>query len=160
MLAPPKLRPLAQLILTLLTIHMTASDLSSTPAIVRAPTAPILSTLEDDHDVPRAVVQGVIDLFGEVDGEWKCQVRRLVAQIGLAMLQALPAAGESVDAFLSDWRAEVGDMWDELVDVTLLEVRVCLSPSFSSSSAVAVRPDAPGHTQRSARNGFFINRRQ
>ena len=122
MLAPPRLRPLAQLILTLLTIHMTSSDLTSSPAIVKCPTGPVLSTLEDDHDVPRAVVQGVIDLFGEVDGEWKCDVRRLVAQIGLGLVQALPAQGVSVDKFLSDWKAEVGDMWEGLVDLKLLEV--------------------------------------
>ena len=123
MLPSTHLQPLLNLVLTLLTIHMTSTGLEQSPPYVIAPTAPILKTLNEDHDVPIDVVSGVLDLFGQVTGdEWKCDIKRVVGEMGMGMVQRLPSAGRRLDAFLGEWKAEVGEMWTDLVDIKLLEV--------------------------------------
>lgn len=128
MLLPPlKLYPLLSLVLTLLTIHNTTTDYSkgsTASSQTKAPVQPILQALENDHDVPRAIAKGVLDLFGQVDAEdtWNCDVGGLVRETGRGLLTELGATEQRLNQFLERWRAEVGDTWEHLVDMKLLEV--------------------------------------
>jgi sister chromatid cohesion protein DCC1 len=123
MLPSAQLQPLLNLILTLLTIHMTSTGLEQSPPYVISPSAPILKTLNEDHDVPMPIITGVLDLFGQVqEDEWKCDIKRVVGEMGMGIVQSLPGNSKRLDAFLGDWKAEVGEMWAELVDIKLLEV--------------------------------------
>lgn len=125
MLPSTSLRPLLVLILTLLTIHATQTDLKSTRPMAKAPLTPIENALVEDHEVSLPIVRGVVDLFGEVDaGEWTCNVQRMVQEVGKAMLAVLPGKGKPLDTFLSEWRTEVGESWAECVDINLLQVRL------------------------------------
>lgn len=123
MLPSLHLQPLLNLVLTLLTIHMTSTGLEQSPPFVISPVEPVFKTLEKDHDVETTLIHGVLDLFGEVkEDEWKCDIRRVVGETGMGMIQSLPAQGKRLDTFMGEWKAEVGEMWAELVDVALLEV--------------------------------------
>ncbi len=121
LLPPKELAPLLCLFLTLLTIH--ATELSSSTA----PVGPIPKALEEDHDVPSDLARAVMGLFGELDGEtWEADTRRMVGEVGKGLLAGLKPKGRAVDSFMSDWREQVGEAWEALVDLKLLEVRVLL----------------------------------
>ena len=123
MLPSAELLPLLNLVLTLLTIHMSSTGLEQSPPFVIAPVEPIAEALDQDHEVVHTVSSGVLDLFGEIeDGGWKCDIRRVVCEVGMGLVQILPAKGKRLDAFVGEWKTEVGEMWSDLVDIALLEV--------------------------------------
>lgn len=123
LLPSTSLKPLLNLLLTLLTVHSTETDLGADQPAAHAPRDRIEDALAEDHDVPRAIAAGVLDLFGTTLGsEWVCDIRRAVKEIGRGILPSLPARGKPLDAFLAEWRGEVGEAWEDCVDVKLLEV--------------------------------------
>lgn len=73
-----------------------------------------------------------MDLFGEVVHEekeevWKADVRGMVREVGRGLLEGLSSEGRRKDLFEADWREAVGDTWEGLVDLKLLEVGSPLS---------------------------------
>ena len=129
LLPSDKLVPVLSLILTLLSIHSTdqthtTDTTNHTSKTCIVPTGPIISTLHDDHDCPGGIIEGILDLFGSVDGErWTCDVTRVVGDIGNGLLQGV-SGRIPLDEFMRRWKAEVGDMWSDLVDAQLLQVSI------------------------------------
>ena len=114
-----ELAPLLSLLLALLTIHTTAADPSK--AIARE--QPIVDALHDNHDVPPELTKAVMGIFGELEGDrWRVAVVRMVGEVGKGLLAGLPSEGKAVNIFMAEWKEQVGEMWDELVDLKLLEV--------------------------------------
>jgi sister chromatid cohesion protein DCC1 len=104
-----------------------------------APCEPILQALEVDHRVSREVSKGVLTLFGEVvdsDGlqSWKCNINRVVRELGIGLLHALGVRSISrssanpqhkqqpSDAFVDEWKEQVGETWADLVNLKTLDV--------------------------------------
>lgn len=119
LLLPPKeLAPLLCLLLTLLTIHATINLPS-----VEAPVKPIITALDEDHDVTPDLASAVLRLFGDVEEEvWRPDTQRMVGEVGRGFLMGLKSAGTAINVFTSEWKEQVGETWEELVDVKLLEV--------------------------------------
>lgn len=93
-LEPTSLYPLLSIILSLLTVHQTSKSLTDAVAVATAPSEAILQSLEDDHGVSRHVSAGVLGLFGDVlvendDEVWRCDLRRIVREVGIGLLYAL-----------------------------------------------------------------------
>jgi sister chromatid cohesion protein DCC1 len=119
-LPTPKLAPLLSILLTLLTIH---SSIQLNKPTGNTPTAPIMKALEEDHDVPASLGTAVLTLFGKLEGGiWEADTSGMVREIGKGMLESVQA-GKSSEEFLNEWKAAVGESWEELVDISLLEVR-------------------------------------
>lgn len=123
MLPSIHLQPLLSLILNLLTIHATTTNFKSDPPAATSPYKPIVESLVENHSVTGQIASRVISLFGEIEGDnWNCDVKRVVGDIGKGLVQLIPAKGQSVDMFLMKWKEAVGETWEELTDLSLLEV--------------------------------------
>ena len=149
MLPPKELAPLLCLMLTLLTIHAP----STTQAKVEAPLRPLLQALEVDHDVPSELSSAVMDLFGEVESGaqlWRADVSRMVAEVGRGLLAVLNPSGNtgsqgrSLDAFISEWREQVGETWQESTELKLLEVSTSTHNSASPTLETILTPYEKG----------------
>ncbi|KAK8858758.1 hypothetical protein IAR55_002987 [Kwoniella newhampshirensis] len=133
LLPPALLKELLTILLSLLTIH-------STTSATTCPTAPIIESLEEDHDLPPPLTREVLNLFGVVEGEqWEADVKGIVREVGRGLLVALKG-DKKRDDFLEEWKGEVGESWAEVVDLTLLEGEYLLNPAppsaFNSASPV------------------------
>ncbi|WWD18653.1 hypothetical protein CI109_103106 [Kwoniella shandongensis] len=136
LLPPAPLKDLLTILLSLLTIHYTTS-------LTTSPIAPIVESLEEDHDIPLSLSQAVLNLFGTIEGEtWEADAKGLVREVGRGLLVSLRGEKKR-DDFLEEWKAEVGETWAEHVDLTLLEGDYLLSPpplsalsSFKSPSPI------------------------
>lgn len=126
LLPATKLSPLLSILFMLLTIHTPQSSYSD-PSKATAPSGPILRSLEDDHEVPRDLGEALLGLFGGVqsdtpDRTWRADVQGMVREVGRGLLEGMTGEADS-EAFMQDWRAAVGDTWEDLADLKLLEVR-------------------------------------
>lgn len=89
-LPPVQLSELLALVLSLLTIHSDGKVGTERDDRVRIPCAPVVDTLAGDHDVPRDIGTGVMDLFGEVeDTQWFCNITHVVQEVGRGLLVGL-----------------------------------------------------------------------
>ena len=86
-----ELRPIAPshltTILELLLTNLVSLSLSHTAA----PVSPLLSALEDDHDIRREVTRQVMSWFGRLDddnGRWEMDADAVVREVGLGILCA------------------------------------------------------------------------
>ncbi|WVQ96516.1 hypothetical protein IAU59_003621 [Kwoniella sp. CBS 9459] len=155
LLLPPKaLKELLTLLLSLLTIHHTHP---SSPNI--APAKAIIDALTNEYDVPSQLCRPVLNLFGEhelsaprsptseahqqqaeekkeeeeEEEEWKADVQAIVRQVGNGLL--IGVKDRRSDEFVEEWKAEVGDMWADNVDLKLLEGEHLLTPPPASISS-------------------------
>ena len=90
---------------------------------------PLLSALEDEHDIRRDVARQVMAWFGRIseDGStWAMDVDAVVRDVGLGILRAHHNEPTPDDAFLEQWRKAVGDTFAEKVSLTLLLVRMAV----------------------------------
>ena len=119
-LPPVRLRELLSIMLALLAVqHIGAA---STP-VVSVVAEPIIAALEEDHDVEPSLASEVMGLFGDREGtQWTADVRGMVRGIGIGRLEAMNGP-QAMAKFLLEWRNEVGETWEELVHIDLLEVR-------------------------------------
>ncbi|KJA30199.1 hypothetical protein HYPSUDRAFT_125678 [Hypholoma sublateritium FD-334 SS-4] len=84
----------------------------------------LTSALADDHEVPRMISTQIMSWFGELkDGRWKMDVEAVVRQVGLGILRNHRASHEPVpeDELLSMWKGQIGDTFESVVSVKLLE---------------------------------------
>ena len=86
-----ELRPIAPshltTILELLLTNLVSLSLSHTAA----PISPLISALEDDHDIRREVTRQVMSWFGRLDddnGTWEMDADAVVREVGLGILRA------------------------------------------------------------------------
>lgn len=79
-IAPSYLTRLLELILNLLISQSMKHDAT--------PIEDLLTTLADDHDVPRAVSEQIITWFGDTkDGKWRMDILAIVKEIGHGILR-------------------------------------------------------------------------
>ncbi|KZO98809.1 hypothetical protein CALVIDRAFT_561751 [Calocera viscosa TUFC12733] len=113
-LPPSQLSMILEAILT----SMVARSFS--PKHVRL--AEFLDAMEDDHDLPRDVIRGVIAWYGDVSEErWRADMASLVREIGLGLLMDLRDNTMSEADFFNLWEKKVGDSFANEISMDLLE---------------------------------------
>ncbi|RPD63626.1 hypothetical protein L227DRAFT_591615 [Lentinus tigrinus ALCF2SS1-6] len=118
-----ELRPIARSHLTTILELILTNLVSLSLPHAAAPIATLLSALEDEHDIRRAVSRQVLKWFGRVDeyrGTWEMDVDAVIREVGLGLLRAYRDEPTYDGAFLAQWRKAVGDTFEDKVSLTLL----------------------------------------
>ncbi|KAJ9107957.1 hypothetical protein QFC20_003642 [Naganishia adeliensis] len=143
-LLPTKhLFPLLSTALQLLTIHSLdplshAAQRRPTTNTRRAPAGPIVEHLETEYsvepDITRAVMRLCGDLQDSTDEVWTADLERIVKEVGKGLL-SLESAHEppTRDGFLKKWREQVGEEYEHVLDLSLLEGEYLLRDPLNST---------------------------
>ncbi|KAI0743367.1 sister chromatid cohesion protein Dcc1 [Daedaleopsis nitida] len=120
-----ELRPIARSHLTTILELILTNLVSLSFSHAAAPVATLLSALEDEHDIRRAVSRQVIAWFGTIQeeyGTWEMDVEAVIREVGLGILRAYRASNEPTThkVFLDQWRKAVGDTFEDKVAISLL----------------------------------------
>ncbi|RXK40036.1 hypothetical protein M231_02676 [Tremella mesenterica] len=91
---------------------------------------------EDENDSEDRINARGKEERGEVGKNevWKADIIRLVREVGNGILVDIGEKGMEVEMFLSMWRENVGENWNELVDLDLLKGEYLLNSSTSTST--------------------------
>ncbi|KIO30690.1 hypothetical protein M407DRAFT_68864 [Tulasnella calospora MUT 4182] len=105
-------------ILTLIPKH------SWSPAGV--PLAKLTSELLYEYEVPKTITRQVCEWFGLVEGDegkekWVIDQEKVVTEVGLGVLQKLCAEAKPEKDILTEWKDLVGDQFESIVRMDLLE---------------------------------------
>lgn len=101
----------------------------------------LVSTLADEHEVPREVSGQIISWFGPVkEGLWEMDVKAVVAEIGLEILRHYKHEPIVESEFLSKWKNKVGDTFEAFLALELLTGNYLRSQDNSSSAALTYFP--------------------
>ncbi|BEI86217.1 hypothetical protein CcaverHIS002_0605040 [Cutaneotrichosporon cavernicola] len=104
LLRPPELSSLLSLLLALLTVHSEGEGEKPT-----APAEAIMAALADDHDVQQDLSRGVMDLFGDLEGDgWTADVPAVVRELGRGLLAAQANVPRPLDLLLAQWNSLAG----------------------------------------------------
>ncbi|EJU04162.1 hypothetical protein DACRYDRAFT_114561 [Dacryopinax primogenitus] len=80
-----------------------------------------LDAMEEDHELPREVVRGVIGWYGDVSEErWRADMAGLVREIGLGLLSELRDNPMTEHEFVTHWEKKVGDSFTGEITMELL----------------------------------------
>jgi len=113
-LAPSQLSSILEAILT----SMVARSFSHK----HVPLDEFLDAVEEDHELPRDVVQGVLAWYGDVSEErWRADMASLVCEIGRGLLLENRDNPMTEVDFISKWEKKVGDSFASEVSMTLLD---------------------------------------
>ncbi|EIW67674.1 hypothetical protein TREMEDRAFT_33206 [Tremella mesenterica DSM 1558] len=140
LLPPDKLHPILTILLTLLSIHNVHEHSKS----VQVPVKEVMRELET-YELERGLIRGILSLFGEIDDPenevWKADIIRLVREVGNGILVDIGEKGMEAEMFLSMWRENVGENWNELVHLDLLKGEHLLhSSTFTSLQTITHFP--------------------
>lgn len=116
-----QLRPIApahlSTILELLLNYLISLSLSHQAAAVEE----LVSVLDDEHEIPRAVSNQVISWFGDVkEGLWKMDADAVIRELGIGILRHHMHNPISENEFLKKWTNAVGDTFEPSVKLSLL----------------------------------------
>lgn len=135
-----ELRPIAPEYLVRLLVLILDLLVSQSMRHDAAPIEDLLTSLADDHEVPRAVSEQILTWFGDTkDGKWNMDILAIVKEIGLGVLRnyrvgiilllvlrmwADPRQHEPIerDVLITKWKAQVGDTFESSVTLQLLTV--------------------------------------
>ncbi|ODN73982.1 hypothetical protein L202_07476 [Cryptococcus amylolentus CBS 6039] len=132
LLPAANLKDLLVLLISLLHINSKGSDTT-------APTKTLIETLEKEYDILPSLSSPVLGLFGHVEGEmWRGDMRKIVKEVGMGILTRI-GRNKKQDEFVDEWKKEVGDSWEDLVDMKLLEGEYLANPPPASALAVGTR---------------------
>ncbi|KAI0768752.1 sister chromatid cohesion protein Dcc1 [Trametes elegans] len=151
-----ELRPIAPSHLTTILELLLTSLVSLSLSHAAAPVTPLLSALEDEHEIRREVVRQVMAWFGDIEGggaTWKMDADAVVREVGLGILRAHKDDPIAEGEFLGQWRKAVGDVFEDRVALPLLSGNFLVSQNtlaeppvslltYFPSSALPVEPGA------------------
>jgi len=124
-IAPSYLDTLLELVLNLLV----SLSMQNTSASVET----LSAALAEGHEVSRTVSTQVMSWFGEIkDGKWKMDVDAVVREVGLGVLRNHRHDPIAKDSLLKKWRSLVGDKFEDVVSLKLLEGDYLESELFGS----------------------------
>ncbi|KXN89658.1 putative sister chromatid cohesion protein DCC1 [Leucoagaricus sp. SymC.cos] len=92
----------------------------------------LVSSLAEEHEVPRTISIQLLAWFGEVDEserKWKMDVEAVLREVGMGLLRHHRRDPISKEAFMSKWKAAVGDAFENLIDIKLLSGNCLVSTS-------------------------------
>ncbi|EKM80114.1 hypothetical protein AGABI1DRAFT_91394 [Agaricus bisporus var. burnettii JB137-S8] len=125
------LKTLLELVLNLLASLSLRSD--------NIPLDDLVSSLAQDHEVPRAVSMQLLAWFGDVDeaqGSWTMDVQAVVKEVGIGLMRHHRRDPIRKDAFLAQWKATVGDTFNPSVDLSLLTGNYLVSTAGEQENLV------------------------
>jgi len=130
-----------------------------------APIEELTSTLEEEHDIKKAVSMQVMAWFGEIDaGLWIMDVSSVVKEIGVGILRAYKDDPINATTILEKWRVAVGDTFADKVAVDLLkgnylEVEASSFQDHSTDPLLVYFPSSELPTDPAARfSDLFLTR--
>ncbi|KAN0090893.1 Sister chromatid cohesion protein Dcc1 [Tylopilus felleus] len=86
-----------------------------------APVEDLVSSLADEHEIPRDVSDQVMSWFGQVEGDtWQMDVNAVVAGIGLGIIRHYKHEPIRETEFMTKWKNAVGDAFEPVVSLQLL----------------------------------------
>ncbi|KAJ3570205.1 hypothetical protein NP233_g4564 [Leucocoprinus birnbaumii] len=83
----------------------------------------LVSSLADEHEVPRAVSLQLLAWFGEVnesENKWRMNVEGVLREVGIGLLRHHRREPITKAAFMAKWKTAVGDTFESSVDPGLL----------------------------------------
>ncbi|KAI6026244.1 hypothetical protein PISMIDRAFT_629149 [Pisolithus microcarpus 441] len=112
----------------------------------------LVSTLADEHEVPREVSAQIISWFGTVkEGLWEIDIRAVVAEIGLEILRHHKHEPIVESDFLSKWKNKIGDTFEAFVALELLTGNYLRSDDTSGGATLTYFPASGLPTDPAAR---------
>lgn len=112
----------------------------------------LVSTLADEHEVPREVSAQIISWFGTVkEGLWEIDIRAVVAEIGLEILRHHKHEPIVESDFLSKWKNKIGDTFGAFVALELLTGNYLRSDDTSGGATLTYFPASGLPTDPAAR---------
>ncbi|KAH0827514.1 sister chromatid cohesion protein Dcc1 [Lanmaoa asiatica] len=103
-----------------------------------APVDDLVSSLVDEHEVPREVSNQVMSWFGQVEEDtWKMDINAVVAEIGLGILRHYKHEPILETEFMSKWKNAVGDAFESVVSLQLLSGNYLRNPSDVSRTTLS-----------------------
>ncbi|WVQ73401.1 hypothetical protein IAR50_002973 [Cryptococcus sp. DSM 104548] len=132
LLPAANLKELLLLLLSLLHIHSKESDIT-------APTETLINILEKEYDILPSLSSPFLGLFGHVEGDmWIGDLKKIVKEVGMGLLTRI-GRNKKLDEFVKEWKAEVGEDWEGLVDMKLLKGEYLANPPPASALAAGTR---------------------
>ncbi|KZT62015.1 hypothetical protein CALCODRAFT_463443 [Calocera cornea HHB12733] len=120
-----KLRSLPPSQLSMILEAILTSLVARSLAPKNVPLDEFLDAMEEDHDLPRDVIRGVIAWYGDVSEErWRADMASLVREIGLGLLTELRDNPMTEAEFMTLWEKKVGDSFANEITLDLLHVRL------------------------------------
>ncbi|KAF9446941.1 hypothetical protein P691DRAFT_803234 [Macrolepiota fuliginosa MF-IS2] len=89
----------------------------------KVPLDDLVSTLTEDHEVPRTVSIQLMAWFGEIgesEGKWKMDVGAVLKEVGIGILRQHRRDPVAKEAFIAKWKKAVGDTFESSIDLNLL----------------------------------------
>ncbi|KAH7920068.1 hypothetical protein BV22DRAFT_1040301 [Leucogyrophana mollusca] len=98
-----------------------------------APVEELVSTLADEHEIPRQVTEQVVAWFGDVnEGLWSMDANAVTTEIGLGILRHHKHEPISNAVFMARWKKTVGDSFEAVVQLSLLSGNYLRNTSLAS----------------------------
>ncbi|CAE6401006.1 unnamed protein product [Rhizoctonia solani] len=128
------LRPLPSSSLTeiLVTLLLTIASTGLPRPPKPIPLVKLMQNIEDEFQVNPDVMEHIATWYGVITGEgekriWEADMKAIIGEIGVGILRRTEDAVEEVE-FMERWKEQVGDMFTEHIDITLLDGNYLSTP--------------------------------
>ncbi|KAG8728721.1 hypothetical protein FRC11_010341 [Ceratobasidium sp. 423] len=122
---------LTEILVTLL-LTIVSTGLPRPPKPI--PLVKLMQNIEDEFQVNPDVMEHIASWYGIITGEdekrmWEADIKAIIGEIGVGILRRAEDAVEEVE-FMERWREQVGDMFSEHIDLTLLDGNYLSTPTL------------------------------
>ncbi|KAH7888573.1 sister chromatid cohesion protein Dcc1 [Phlebopus sp. FC_14] len=108
-----------------------------------APIEELVSTLADEHEIPRQVSTQIVSWFGNIKGElWEMDVDAVVSEIGLGILRHHKHDPTRETEFMTKWKSAVGDSFETAISLQLLSGNYLRNASDFSEATLSYFPSS------------------
>ncbi|KDN49775.1 hypothetical protein RSAG8_01840, partial [Rhizoctonia solani AG-8 WAC10335] len=128
-LRPLPTSSLTEILVTLL-LTIASTGLPRPPKPI--PLLKLAQNIEDEFQVNPDVMEHIASWYGVITGKgdirmWEADMKAIIGEIGIGILRRTEDAVEEVE-FLERWKEQVGDMFTEHIDITLLDGNYLSTP--------------------------------
>ncbi|CAE6419810.1 unnamed protein product [Rhizoctonia solani] len=128
-LRPLPMSSLTEILVTLL-LTIASTGLPRPPKPI--PLVKLVQNIEDEFQVNPDVMEHIAIWYGTISGEgdkrmWDADMKAIIGEIGVGILRRAEDPVEEVE-FVERWKEQVGDMFTEHIDITLLDGNYLSTP--------------------------------
>ncbi|KEP54434.1 sister chromatid cohesion protein DCC1 [Rhizoctonia solani 123E] len=128
-LRPLPTSSLTEILVTLL-LTIASTGLPRPPKPI--PLLKLMQNIEDEFQVNPDVMEHIASWYGVITGKgdkrmWEADIKAIIGEIGVGILRRSEDAVEEVE-FMERWKEQVGDMFTEHIDITLLDGNYLSTP--------------------------------
>ncbi|CAE6438352.1 unnamed protein product [Rhizoctonia solani] len=128
-LRPLPTSSLTEILVTLL-LTIASTGLPRPPKPI--PLLKLMQNIEDEFQVNPDVMEHIASWYGVITGKddkrmWEADMKAIIGEIGVGILRRAEDAVEEVE-FMERWKEQVGDMFTEYIDITLLDGNYLSTP--------------------------------